>query len=235
MCGRFDQHTLPYRYAGYIDALLRAAPDEPVPRYNVAPQTRAWVARDTRDDARELTPLLWGLVPSWAGDPKKAVKPINARSETVGARPMFRQLIATRRCIVPVDGFYEWQATSSGKLPSYFRLAEDAPLLLAGLWDRWQHGDVGPIESFTILTTAANALIARLHERMPAIIDRADLACWLDVRGQDAAAAQALLRPFPAERMQSYPVSRRVNSATNEGPELIEPTGPRELPEASPR
>jgi len=93
MCGRFDQHTLPYRYAGYVDALLRAAPDEAPPRYNVAPQTRAWVARDTRDGARELKPLLWGLVSYWAEDPKSATKPINARSESVATRPMFRKLI----------------------------------------------------------------------------------------------------------------------------------------------
>ena len=222
MCGRFDQHTLPYRYAGYIDALLRAAPDEPSLRYNVAPQTRAWVARTTREGARELTPLLWGLVPWFAEDPKKAVKPINARYETVGSRPMFRELIARRRCVVPVDGFYEWQKTSGGRLPYYIRMADDAPMLLAGLWDRWRRDDAEPIESFTILTTPSNPMIAPLHDRMPAIVDRADLERWLDVKEQDAAAAAALLRPFPAERMRGYPVSRRVNSANNEGPELIE-------------
>jgi len=222
MCGRFDQHTLPYRYAGYIDALLRAAPDEPSLRYNVAPQTRAWVARTTREGARELTPLLWGLVPWFAEDPKKAVKPINARCETVGSRPMFRELIARRRCVVPVDGFYEWQKTSGGRLPYYIRMADDAPMLLAGLWDRWRRDDAEPIESFTILTTPSNPMIAPLHDRMPAIVDRADLERWLDVKEQDAAAAAALLRPFPAERMRGYPVSRRVNSANNEGPELIE-------------
>jgi putative SOS response-associated peptidase YedK len=222
MCGRFDQHTLPYRYAGYIDALLRAAPDEPAPRYNVAPQTHAWVARNARDGGRELTPLLWGLVPYWSADPRKAAKPINARSETVGTRPMFRELIATRRCVVPVDGFYEWQKTPAGRLPYYFRLTEDAPMLLAGLWDRWRHDDAEPMETFTILTTAANPLIAPLHDRMPAIIERADLARWLDAKEQDIAAVAALLRSLPAERMQGYPVSRRVNSASNEGPELIE-------------
>ena len=225
MCGRFDQHTLPYRYAGYIDALLRAAPDEPPPRYNVAPQTRAWVARNARDGGRELTPLLWGLVPYWTKDPKKGAKPINARSETAGSRPMFRELMARHRCVVPVDGFYEWQKTPAGKMPHYFRLAEDAPMLLGGLWDRWRHGDAEPLETFTILTTPPNPLIAPLHDRMPAIINRPDLERWLDVRGQDAAPAAGLLRPFPAERMQGYPVSRRVNAAANEGPDLIEPTG----------
>ena len=231
MCGRFDQHTLPYRYAGYVDAMLRAASDEPAQRYNVAPQTQAWVARATRDGGRELTPLSWGLVPWFAEDPKKAVKPINARYESVTTRAMFRKLIATRRCVVPVDGFYEWQKTPHGRLPYYFRLAEEAPMLLAGLWDRWRHGDAAPIESFTILTTPSNPLIEKLHDRMPAIVDRADLARWLDVKEQDAAAVSALLRPFPPERMQGYAVSRRVNSANNEGSDLIERAEPAELGE----
>jgi len=235
MCGRFDQHTLPYRYAGYVDALLRAAPDEPPPRYNVAPQTRAWVARDTRDGARELKPLLWGLVSYWAEDSKSATKPINARSESVATRPMFRKLIETRRCVVPVDGFYEWQKTPAGRMPHYIRLAEDAPMLLAALWDRWQRGDAAPIESFTILTTPANALLEGLHDRMPAIIDRADLARWLDRGNRDVAAAAALLEPFPAERLREYPVTRRVNSANNEGPDLIEPVPTAELPGFPPR
>ena len=108
-------------------------------------------------------------------------------------------------------------------------------MLLAGLWDRWRHGDAAPIESFTILTTPSNPLIEKLHDRMPAIVDRADLERWLDVKEQDAAAVSALLRPFPAERMQGYAVSRRVNSANNEGPDLIEPAGPDPQPELLPR
>jgi putative SOS response-associated peptidase YedK len=221
MCGRFDQHTLPYRYAGYIDALLRATPNDPPPRYNVAPQTYAWVGRATREGARELVPLLWGLVPYWVADPKKTARPINARSEDVATKPMFRNLIGTRRCVIPVDGFYEWQVTASGKQPHYVRLSDGAPMLLAGLWDRWRHGEA-PIESFTVLTTGANPVIARLHDRMPAIIDAADLERWLDVRGTDAATAQAMLKPYRAEAIEAYPVSRAVNAAKNEGPELIE-------------
>jgi putative SOS response-associated peptidase YedK len=235
MCGRFDQHTLPYRYAGYVDALLRAAPDEPVPRYNVAPQSRAWVARTSRNGGRELTPLVWGLVPYWTKDLKRAAKPINARSETVGSRPMFRELMASHRCVVPIDGFYEWQKTPAGKMPYYFRLAEDAPMLLAGLWDRWRHGDAEPLETFTILTTPANPLIAPLHDRMPAIIDHGDLQRWLDARVEDAAAAATLLSPFPAERMRGHSVSQRVNSAANEGPDLIEHATPGGLPGVAPR
>ena len=224
MCGRFDQHTLPYRYAGYVDALLTATPDDPSPRYNVAPQSRAWIARDKRDGGRELKPLLWGLVSYWADDPKSATRPINARSETAATRPMFRKLIETRRCVVPVDGFYEWQKTPAGRMPHYIRRVGDEPMLLAALWDRWQRGDVAPIESFTILTTPANALLQGLHDRMPAIIERADLAAWLDRGNRDVAAATRLLRPFPDEHLREYPVTRRVNSADNEGPDLIEPT-----------
>ena len=222
MCGRFDQHTLPYRYAGYIDALLRSTPNDPPPRYNVAPQSYAWVARTRRDGTREIVPLLWGLVSYWAEDPKKGSHPINARAETANTRPMFRQLMATHRCVIPVDGFYEWQVTPSGKQPHYVRLADGAPMLLAGLWDRWQRGDATPIESFTILTTDANDKVAKLHDRMPAVIDAADLARWLD-RGTDAETVRAMLHPYRAEAIDAYPVSRAVNKADNEGPELIAP------------
>jgi putative SOS response-associated peptidase YedK len=222
MCGRFDQHTLPYRYAGYLHAIVRAKDDDPPPRYNVAPQTRAWVAR-VSSSGHELLPLLWGLVPYWVEDPKKAIKPINARAETVGTRPMFRKLIVTRRCLIPVDGFYEWRASATGKLPHYIRLAKDVPMLLAGLWDRWQHGDEKAIESFIILTTPPNKLLTKLHDRMPAIVDAGDVATWLEAPANDVAAAVALLRPYPADQMRAYPVSRRVNVAQNEGPELIEP------------
>jgi len=223
MCGRFDQHTLPYRYAGYIDAIVRPAPEEPPARYNVAPQTSAWVARTMRDGRRELTPLLWGLVSYWDDEPTKAVRPINARSESATVRPMFRKLMEIHRCVVPVDGFYEWRKAPAGRLPYYIRPADDAPMLLAGLWDRWQRGEAAPIESFTILTTPANPSIATLHDRMPAIVAPEDLPRWLDVRARDAAAAQGLLQPYPMERLRVHPVSRRVNSANNEGADLIEP------------
>src|SRR5215472_1874424 len=222
MCGRFDQHTLPYRYAGYIDALLRTTPNDPPQRYNVAPQTYAWVGRTTREGVRELVPLLWGLVPYWVADLKKAARPINARSEDVATKPMFRNLIGTRRCVIPVDGFYEWQVTPSGKQPHYVRLADGSPMLLAGLWDRWQRGDAAPIESFTILTTDANDKVAALHDRMPAIIDAADLARWLD-RATDAAAVREMLQPYRAEAIDTYAVSKAVNKADNEGPALIVP------------
>jgi len=221
MCGRFDQHTLPYRYAGYLDALLKAGADDPPPRYNVAPRTRAWVARQTRDGGRELVALWWGLLPFWAEDPQKAVRPINARSEEVRSKPMFRKLISTRRCLIPVDGFYEWRTTVAGRLPHYVRLADDSPMLLAGLWDRWRHGKAAPIESFTILTARANEVVAPLHDRMPVIIAAADAPIWLE-RGE-AEAVEAMLKPYPAERIAAHPVSRRVNAARNEGADLIAP------------
>jgi len=220
MCGRFDQHTLPYRYAGYLGAMVQATADEAAPRYNVAPRTRAWVARHARSGGRELVALWWGLVPFWTDDPQRAARPINARSEDVTRRPMFRNLIATRRCLIPVDGFYEWRTTPSGRHPHYVRLAENAPMLLAGLWDRWRHGDAPALESFTILTTQANELVAPVHDRMPAIIAASDAGTWLE--GREAAGIQSMLKPFPAEEMIAYPVSRRVNAARNEGADLIE-------------
>src|SRR5262249_27947239 len=191
-------------------------------RYNVAPQSSAWVARKGRDGVRELVPLLWGLIPFGIADPKKSVRPINARSETVATRPMFRKLIEMHRCVIPVDGFYEWQVTGSGKQPYYVRLESGEPMLLAGLWDRWRQGNEMQIESFTILTIDASPAIARLHDRMPALIAPADLERWLDTRGTNAATAQALLRPSEA-KLAAFPVSRLVNAARNEGPDLIVP------------
>src|SRR5262249_12314951 len=155
-------------------------------------------------------------------DPKKSVRPINARSETVATRPMFRKLIEMHRCVIPVDGFYEWQVTSAGKPPHYLPLEGREAILLAGLWDRLRPGHQDQTESVTIRTSDASPSMARLHDRMPALIAPADLERWLDTRGTNAATAQALLRPSEA-KLAAFPVSRLVNAARNEGPDLIVP------------
>lgn len=189
------------------------------PSYNIAPGTLQPVILGTREGA-VLRPLSWGLVPYWSKDPKKGPRPINAQCETAAQKPMFRELVRRRRCLVPADWFYEWKATPSGKVPHVVRMASREPFLIAGLWDTWHYGRDDALATFTILTCAPNELTASLHERMPLIVAAEDAARWLD---RDEADVADLLRPYPAEEMNAYPVGTRVNSADNDGPDLIEP------------
>ena len=198
---------------------VRNEAGELVPSYNVAPGTLQPVILGTREGA-VLRPLLWGLVPYWAKDARKGPRPINAQCETAAEKPMFRNPMRRRRCLVPVDWFYEWKVTPSGKVPHVVRLASREPFLIGGLWDTWHYGRADALSTFTILTSAPNELTASLHERMPLIIAPEDAARWLD---RDEADVSDLLRPYPAEEMNAYPVGTRVNSADNDGPDLIEP------------
>jgi putative SOS response-associated peptidase YedK len=161
--------------------------------------------------ARECVALRWGLVPSWADDPAVGNRLINARAETVASKPSFRAAFRQRRCLVPADGFYEWQKQAGKKQPFYIHLRGGGPFAFAGLWERWQGADE-PIESFTIVTTEANELVRSLHERMPVILPREAYKHWLDPAYAKLEELQALLRPYPAEEMAAFPVSTRVNS-----------------------
>ena len=170
---------------------------------------------------RELAFFSWGLIPSWAKDRKIASSLINARSETLAEKPAFRTALARRRCLILADGFYEWRKEGQQKLPYYFQLADPRPFAFAGLWTPSAGPGLPP--TCTIITTAPNELLAEIHDRMPAILERADEDRWLDPRVTDPAVLLALLRPLPAERMEAYPVSALVSSPGNEGPELVEP------------
>jgi putative SOS response-associated peptidase YedK len=167
-----------------------------------------------------MRPLLWGLVPYWAKDPKKGARPINARCETAAEKPMFRNLIRMRRCLIPVDWFYEWKVTPAGKEPHVVRMSSREPFLIGGLWDTWRHGQQDALASFTILTSLPNELTATLHDRMPLIVAAEDATRWLDRNEHDV---RDLLRPYSAEEMNAYRVGTRVNSALNDDPQLIEP------------
>ncbi|MGF1579699.1 MAG: SOS response-associated peptidase, partial [Gemmataceae bacterium] len=175
---------------------------------------------------REIVSCRWGLLPSWSDEPKTGF--LNARSETVATKPAFRSSFRKRRCLIPATGFYEWKKHSNGhKYPFYFRLASGLPMAFAGLWDRWKREDV-VIESCTVLTTEANALLRPLHDRMPVILHSADFEKWLDP-GSDDAGVTTLFAPYPAAEMAARPVGKFVNSYKNDGPECIEPTeGPPE-------
>ena len=167
-----------------------------------------------------MRPLLWGLVPYWSKDPKKGARPVNAKAETAAERPMFRELIRKRRCLIPADWFYEWKVTPAGKVPHVVQLASREPFLIGGLWDTWHYGRDDALTTFTVLTVPPNELAATIHDRMPLLVSPEDAPRWLDRDVQDVT---DLLRPYPAEEMTAYPVSTRVNKADNDGPELIEP------------
>jgi len=212
MCGRFTLRTPPSVLIREFG--LRELAQLPL-RFNIAPTqlvlaVRMAAERATQAAAREACWLRWGLLPPWADGPSG--KPlINARSETAAALRTFRTAFRERRCLIPADGFYEWQAVGAKKQPFFIHRPDDQPLAFAGLWERW-HGDGQIIESCTILTTSANATLRPLHDRMPVILDEAACACWLDPAAP-AQDLQPLLRPADDELLTRLEVSTTVNNA----------------------
>ena len=192
------------------------------PRYNIAPTQPALIVRMT-EDGRCAANARWGLIPSWAKDPSIGSRLINARAETAAQKPSFRSAFRNRRCLVPADGFYEWKREASGKQPYYIRFTDGRPFAIAGLWETWRGGEERPIESFIILTTEPNSLIAPLHDRMPVILQPAAFATWLEPQPGDPPGPPSLLRPHPPEHMEAVPVSRRVNSPANDDPDCLLP------------
>ena len=183
------------------------------PRYNIAPsQPVAAVRAAPAGTGRELALLRWGLIPSWSKDPAIGNRLINARAETVREKPSFQNAFRRHRCLIPTNGFYEWQRQERGKQPYFVRMRDERLFAFAGLWDRWENQEEVVIETCTILTTAANAVLAPIHDRMPVILPSTEYGRWLGPSLQDADSLEALLMPFPAENMISYPVSSRVNS-----------------------
>jgi putative SOS response-associated peptidase YedK len=195
------------------------------PRYNVAPTQDVPIVRLSREgDRRELILVRWGLVPYWADDIAIGNRLINARAETVQKTPAFREAYQRRRCLVPADGFFEWQKDGKVKPPLLVRRKDRAPFAFAGLWERWKQPDGEVLRSCTIITCPPNELVAPVHNRMPVILDASDHGRWLDPE----AGGQALLKPCPAEWLEAIPVSPRVNSPQNDDPACIAPLGPAE-------
>jgi putative SOS response-associated peptidase YedK len=222
MCGRFAQATDPAKLAKQFGAEMTR--EFPAPGYNVAPTALAAVVRIPRTGAgRVLEALKWGLIPSWARDPAIGAQMANARAETAAEKPSFRSAFRKQRCLVPVDGFYEWKKTPSAKHPYYFTLKNGEPFALAGLWEVWKPKEGGePVETFTILTTGPNPLMAEVHDRMPVILAPGEYDSWLDPALQDRSKIQALLKSYPAEEMESRAVSTYVNSTRNQGEKCIQ-------------
>lgn len=195
-------------------------------RYNAAPTQSLPIVRVHPDRNRELTLLRWGLIPSWAKDASIGAKMINARCETLGEKPAFRAAFHRRRCLVPMAGFYEWQKTATGKVPHYIHPLNAELFAVAGLYEWWPGKDgAGPIESYTIITTNANEMMTRLHDRMPVILHEKDYDAWLDPTNENTEALKVLLKPYPAEEMRVYAVSTRVNDVENDDESLIREPG----------
>jgi putative SOS response-associated peptidase YedK len=219
MCGRY---TLATPVGALAETLGVTSPlPEIAPSYNIAP-TQEVAAVLTDDDTRRLKMLRWGLIPSWANDPGIGSRMINARSETVPEKASFRRAFKERRCLIPADGFYEWQKTNNGKQPFYIRMKDQKPFTFAGLWESWRD-DGSEVRSCTILTTEANELVGEIHHRMPVILAPEDYDLWLDPDVREADPLLALLAPYPADSMEAYPVSRFVNSPSNDEPSCVRP------------
>lgn len=222
MCGRYTQTQSAQAIAATFD--LDEVPPLP-PRYNIAPtQLVSTVLQTQHQRDRQLRVLRWGLVPSWAKDPAIGNRMINARAETVAEKPSFRTALRYRRCLVIADGFYEWQRQGGQKQPYYFQLHDHQPFGFAGLWEHWESQTTGEmLETCTILTTEANAVLSPVHDRMPVILPPDAYDRWLDPDCTTATAVLPLLRPYAAEAMQSYPVGSLVNRASSDRPECIQP------------
>jgi putative SOS response-associated peptidase YedK len=218
MCGRYARFTPLETYAN----LFRARGDiAPSPSYNLAPSDAVLAARASDTGVRELVMLRWGLIPFWAKEAKTGYSTINARAETVATKPAFRSAFRQRRCLIAADGFYEWRGARGSKQPYFIRLKGGLPFALAGLWERWR-GDGKVVESCAIIVTNANELVQDIHERMPVILSPESYDVWLDPSLGDRGRLQDLLKPYPANLMEAYPVGLAVNNPRNEGTELLE-------------
>ena len=222
MCGRFVQAHSAEEYAvAFGAAMLVDGP--PNPSWNVAPTDRVYAVA-VHDEQRALGTFRWGLVPWFADSPKVSARHINARAETVATNPVFKNSFAKKRCIVPADGFYEWERKEiGGKLPHFIFAADRSPLALAGVWSSWRGKEGERVTTCAIITTQPNDLVAPIHNRMPAVLAPEHWEQWLDPTYDDTSALQAMLGPAPARQLSEYAVSSLVNSVKNNHPDVMEP------------
>ena len=221
MCGRFTQQRPTSELAEIFDAEDRVG--APGGRFNVAPTDDAAVVVQ-RDDHRAVTAYRWGLIPHWAKDARIGSRMFNARAETLASSPAFRDALQRRRCIVPVDSFYEWRREGEIRQPFRILRADGRPMALAGLWSGWKDPKTEEIRrTFSIITGTPNDVVRELHDRMPVVLGDDAWPRWLDPNLGDPGELQALLLPLDDLELEAYPVSRLVNNVRFDGPELIEP------------
>jgi putative SOS response-associated peptidase YedK len=221
MCGRFSQAASPEAIAQQFD--ITALPLF-TPRYNIAPsQPIAAIRIDPDTATRTLVMLRWGLIPSWAKDPKIGFQCINAKAETAAEKPSFRSAFKKRRCLVIATGFYEWRVQGRTKQPLWIGMRSKRPFAFAGLWEHWKPAEEEPLETCTIITTEPNELMRPIHNRMPVILAPVSYDQWLDPTFQHIEPLKALLRPYLSEELTAYPVSTFVNNPRHDAPQCLEP------------
>lgn len=235
MCGRFVSASTPERIAAYFGADTTVEPLGA--NYNVAPTNDIYGIVADADGALELQVFHWGLVPVWAKDRKVGQKMINARAETIAEKPAFKGVFKKHRCIIPMDGFYEWapgvdggpvtKAGTPAKQPHFIHRVDGEPLAVAGVWSAWRDRADGPgtpwLHSTAVITTSANELMSPVHDRMPVILPKAMWGMWLDPTNQHIEVLSNLLVPAPEHLLEMHAVSTDVNNVRNKGPHLIEP------------
>ncbi len=221
MCGRIILTSAPHVLTEKF--FLDMVP-EVVPRFNIAPASDiAGVVANPRSVGRLIRMFRWGLVPPWSSGPEVGAKMINARSETVLEKPSFKEAFLGRRCLIPVDGFYEWQKREDGKQPFLFRRKDHSVFALAGLWEQWKDKEGRELKTCTILTTAANATMRPIHQRMPVVLPESDWKAWLDLPADQAKQLMKLLRPCAPDVLLAHPVTRQVNKPAFDQPDCLEP------------
>jgi putative SOS response-associated peptidase YedK len=225
MCGRYRLSRRKEIIEEHFDAAEWQ--DDWSPRYNIAPTQPVPVIRQhPKESVRQLSLMKWGLIPHWAKDASIAAGTINAKSETAATKPAFREAMKLRRCLVPTDGFYEWQRRGSAKQPFCFEVGDGGLFAFAGLWERWCDPSGQWVKSCSILTTTPNAVTSAVHDRMPVILDKDDYDVWLDPGMQNVAVVSEMLKPYDAKSMRSYPASTRINHVANDDQEcsrIVEP------------
>ena len=217
MCGRYALRTSTPQLARRLGIEVRtdADPQGYAPSYNIAPTQNVLTCRANRDARAEITLMRWGLIPSWSkGESSKFVM-INARAETITERPAYRTAFRFRRCLIPADGFYEWQRVAGGTQPFYIALGSHQPLMFAGLWERWRGSEGKSITSCAIITTEANETLKSIHHRMPVLLDDDQFEAWLDPTLTDSDELVGMLNPYTRAPMLAHPVSTFVNKASN--------------------
>jgi len=221
MCGRYTVTASPE----VLRALFAYAeqPNFP-PRYNIAPTQPIPIVR-LADGKRQFALVRWGLLPSWVKDPKTFTLLINARGESVIEKPAFRTAMKRRRCLIPADGFYEWQKAGERKRPFYVHAKSGAPLAFAGLWETWTGPNGEEVDTAAIVTTRANRTLSPIHGRMPVIVPPEAFDLWLNSNEVDATTAAALIGPAPDNLLEAYEISTAVNRTANDNAKLLEPVG----------
>jgi putative SOS response-associated peptidase YedK len=222
MCGRFEIHSALEIIARIFG--VDSIPIEYRPNYNIAPSQDILMIR--QDGKRLLGRCRWGFIPSWSREIPKGFQMINAKAETVAEKPSFRKAFENQRCLIPADGFFEWEKTGTGERPYYIRLRSKAPFGFAGIYGIWTPPNGKPICTSAIITTEANEAIRPIHDRMPVIVSPDKYELWLDPSVRERRLLAEILGPFPSADMELYPVTRNMNSYRHNKPENIHPVGP---------